>query len=397
MRQPGRYLLLHGRDSAARAYPHPPLCVVHPVVDPGAPATGRRPPGCARGVLACPRYAGNLCGPGPGLGAPGAGYGSWTAPAWRCVIVGLTRSTRGRIGKSRCKRGAPAKNWSYDRSTSQRRLRVVPYRAILDVPMELVRFVASLLAAERRARGTRKNTRSLTCQRQPVFALVWFRNKTDIPNLGRGFGLSQATAYRYLNEAIDVLAAQAPDLREALERAEHDGLPHLILNGKVVDTDRLHLKTLSTKGKTIDLWYSGKTHDSGGNIQAIFAPGGLPLWVSDVLPGKVHDITAARAHVLDVIRPFTTTMPVLADPGYEGAGKGVLTPVKQPSNGRELDLNTRTCNALLRSLRCLGERGFALLTQRWRTPQHVTLSPSRIGDIARAALVLVHFEHGVIT
>ncbi len=116
-----------------------------------------------------------------------------------------------------------------------------------------------------------------------------------------------------------------------------------------------------------------------------------------MLPGKVHDITAARAHVLDVIRPFTTTMPVLADPGYEGAGKGVLTPVKQPSNGRELDLNTRTCNALLRSLRCLGERGFALLTQRWRTLQHVTLSPSRIADIARAALVLVHFEHGVIT
>ncbi|WP_416986562.1 hypothetical protein, partial [Streptomyces sp. T028] len=28
------------------------------------------------------------------------------------------------------------------------------------------------------------------------------------------------------------------------------------------------------------------------------------------------------------------------------------------------------------------------LKQRWRTLQHVTLSPSRIGDIARAALVL---------
>jgi hypothetical protein len=38
-----------------------------------------------------------------------------------------------------------------------------------------------------------------------------------------------------------------------------------------------------------------------------------------------------------------------------------------------------------------------LLTQRWRTLQHVTLSPSRIGEIAKAALVLVHFEHGMIT
>jgi hypothetical protein len=176
---------------------------------------------------------------------------------------------------------------------------VIAYRAILDVPIQLARYVARRLAAERRARGTRKNTRALSCYRQAVFALVWFREKADIPNLGRGFGLSQATAYRYLNEAIDALAAQAPDLHEALQRAQRDGLPHLILDGKIVDTDRLHLKTLSTKGKTIDVWYSGKTHDFGGNIQAIFAPGGLPLWVSDVLPGNTHDLTAARAHVLD--------------------------------------------------------------------------------------------------
>jgi len=32
---------------------------------------------------------------------------------------------------------------------------------------------------------------------------------------------------------------------------------------------------------------------------------------------------------------------------------------------------------LLRSLRCLGERGFAQLTQRWRTLQHITLSPAK--------------------
>jgi hypothetical protein len=41
--------------------------------------------------------------------------------------------------------------------------------------------------------------------------------------------------------------------------------------------------------------------------------------------------------------------------------------------------------------------GFALLSQRWRTLQHVTASPSKIGDITRAALVLTHFEHGYIT
>ena len=71
--------------------------------------------------------------------------------------------------------------------------------------------------------------------------------------------------------------------------------------------------------------------------------------------------------------------------------------MRKPAGGRELDLDTRTRNALLRSLRCLGERGFALLSQRWQALQRVMLSPGKIGDIARAALVLVQFEHKMIT
>jgi DDE superfamily endonuclease len=71
-------------------------------------------------------------------------------------------------------------------------------------------------------------------------------------------------------------------------------------------------------------------------------------------------------------------------------------PIKQPADGQELDTGARIRNALLRSLRCLGERGFALLTQRWRTLQHITASPSKIGGIARAVLVLTHFEYGYI-
>jgi hypothetical protein len=170
-----------------------------------------------------------------------------------------------------------------------------------------------------------------------------------------------------------------------------------VLDGKVVDTDRLRVKTLSKKGKIIDAWYSGKTHDFGGNIQALFRPDGLPVWVSPVEPGGVHDLTAAREHVLGALYAAAGHgLPTLTDPGYEGAGHGVHTPVKQPADGSELDITTRTRNILLRSLRCLGERGFALLTQRWRTLQHVTLSPSKISKIARAALVLTHFEHSYL-
>jgi hypothetical protein len=165
----------------------------------------------------------------------------------------------------------------------------------------------------------------------------------------------------------------------------------------VVDTDRCREKTLSRKGKTIDLWYSGKNRDFGGNVQALFYPSGIPLWISDVLPGNVHDLAAARENVLGVPQPFLDAMPGLADPGYEDAGHGVHVPVKKPAGVKELDIDTRARTALLRLVRFLGERGFALLTQRWRTLQYVTASPGKIGLIVRAALVLVQFEHKMIT
>jgi hypothetical protein len=55
-----------------------------------------------------------------------------------------------------------------------------------------------------------------------------------------------------------VLAARAPGLQEQLERALAAGAPYLILDGKVVDADRRREKTLSRKGKAIDLWYSAR-------------------------------------------------------------------------------------------------------------------------------------------
>jgi hypothetical protein len=275
---------------------------------------------------------------------------------------------------------------------------VIAYRATLDVPRELVLFVAKLVWAERRRRGTPGGSRALTCFWEAVLALRWFRDRTCPDALARDHGISRATAYRYVDEVIEVLAAQAPDLRQALERAKDQGLSHVILDGKIIPADRCKESAISVKGQVIDLWYSGKAHTHGGNIQAVTAPDGFPLWVSDAEPGSVHDITAARAHALPALyRAAATGLPALADPGYDGAGIGIHMPVKQPADGRELDINTRTRNALQRSLRCLGERGFALLNQRWRTLQHITASPSKIGDIARAALVLTHFEHGYIT
>jgi len=275
---------------------------------------------------------------------------------------------------------------------------VIAYRATLDVPRELVQFVAKLLRDERQHRGTPAGSRALTCFWEAVLGVRWFRDRTAPEALARDHGVSRATAYRYVDEVIAVLAAQAPGLHQALERARDEGLPHVILDGTVIPCDRCKEPALSVKGEVIDLWYSGKAHCHGGNIQAVTAPGGFPLWVSPVEPGSVHDLTAARRHALPALyHAAATGLPALADLGYDGAGIGVHIPVKQPADRRDLDIDSRTRNAIHRSLRCRGERGFALLTQRWRTLQHITASPGKIGDIARAALVLTHYEHGYIT
>ena len=271
---------------------------------------------------------------------------------------------------------------------------MIAHRATLDVSRELARHLAWLLQLERRRRGTRSGARALTCFWQAVLGLRWFRDRTDPARLGCDHRISRATAYRYLDEVIDVLAGQAPDLHQALQHAQEQGMTSVILDGTVITTDRLGEKTTSMRGKTIDLWYSGKAGEHGGNIQALSAPNGFPLWVSDVEPGSTHDLTAAREHVLGALYAAASHgLSTLADAGYDGTGIGVHTPIKQPPGNQVLDADNRAYNALLRGMRSLGERGFALLTGRWRTLQHITASPRKTGSIIQAALTLTHLEH----
>ena len=101
------------------------------------------------------------------------------------------------------------------------------------------------------------------------------------------------------------------------------------------------------------------------------------MWISEVLPGNVYDLAAARETVLPVLRNYTGKMHGLADCGYEGAGHGIVTQVKKQKGVKELDINARTRDLLLSSVRCLGERGFALLSQRWKVLQDVAASSRR--------------------
>lgn len=161
----------------------------------------------------------------------------------------------------------------------------------------------------------------------------------------------------------------------------------MILDGTLIESDRV----AGVRENGNDLWFSQKHKAFCGNVQFLSGPDGAPLWVSDVEPGSTPDITAARIHALPALyKAAAQGLPTLADKGYIGAGIGIYVPVRRPKGWSEqaLHADTHTTNTLIRDLRALGERAAAELKERWRALKHVTLSPSRIGDIARAALVL---------
>jgi hypothetical protein len=266
--------------------------------------------------------------------------------------------------------------------------RATSYRATLDVPISTVWQLSGWLAVHRRRLGTRKGRRALSCYRQALLVLRWFRDDTRLRLLAADAGIAICTAYRYLHEGIDVLAAHAPDLHDVLARARRDGWSHLTLDGTLIQTDRVSTKKQETGH---DLWYSGKHKKHGGNVQVLCDPKGFPVWTSPVEPGSTHDITAARLHVLPTLYPAAAAgLPTLTDKGYDGAGIGIHTPVK----GRDLAPDTATRNRLLTALRALGERGNAILKTRWTALQRIRLCPRRIGDIVAAALVLSTLERG---
>jgi hypothetical protein len=268
---------------------------------------------------------------------------------------------------------------------------VIAYSATLDVPQDTATLLTELLVAERLRRGTGIGARAASCYEQAVLVLRWFREDTGMPTLACDAGVSVPTGYRYLHEGINVLAAQAPDLHDALEAGTAAGWSHVTVDGTLIRTDRCRTKNPDTGH---DLWFSGKHKAHGGNVQIISDPDGHPVAVSDVEPGSAHDLAAARATgFLGALHAAAALLglPALADKGYDGAGAGVLTPTK----GRGLHPDNLTRNLLIGCLRAEGERGIALLKTRWKALNRIRLCPQRIGAITKAALVLTRAERPI--
>jgi hypothetical protein len=280
---------------------------------------------------------------------------------------------------------------------------------VLPIGESTVARLAQLLEAERIQRRTRPGRRSLDARRQAILVLRWFSDATRVAQLATDNQISMSCAYRYLHEGIDVLAAAAPGLHGALLAARATGHTHVHLDGTLVRTDRSKSAGPTVRdGKRVDLWWSGKHHHHGGNVQVVTAPDGWPLWTSQVRPGREHDTTCARAHpgLFDALDAWTGPQhAVLADLGYEGEADRVTCPIKKPNppktpgsatrtaHAATLSVEQRTINLLHSATRALAERGNSLLKTTFKALRRVSLCPWRIGAITAAALVLLHTEH----
>ncbi len=112
---------------------------------------------------------------------------------------------------------------------------------------------------------------------------------------------------------------------------------------------------------------------------------GEVLWISPSLPGRTHDLTAARTHRIIRISEHQG-VPILADRAYQGAGPWLTTGLKRPPGG-ELTPTQRTVNRALAAARSPVEPGMARL-KACQIFRRSRISPNRMTVTAKAVLTL---------
>ncbi|MFF4402286.1 transposase family protein [Streptomyces sp. NPDC001480] len=250
------------------------------------------------------------------------------------------------------------------------------YPSGIDLSSSTLQFLARHLRLRRHEIGSR--WRRLPSGRQALLTLAHLRCGDTYGRLAAAFNVGIATVYRYIREAVDVLAALAPALEQAVSAAAMKAFE--ILDGTLLPIDRIVADRP---------FYSGKHKKHGMNVQVITDPFGRLLWVSPALPGAVHDIKAACTHGI----PAALTQASVrcwADKAYQGAGGTVRVPYR----GRwdKLSAGQRTVNASHAKIRALGEKAMATL-KTWRLLRKLRCGTTRVTTIVKAVLSLQLAAH----
>ncbi|MEV0935768.1 transposase family protein [Streptomyces phaeochromogenes] len=243
------------------------------------------------------------------------------------------------------------------------------YPSAIDLSTVHLRHLSRVLAVRRREIGSR--WRRPTPRRQALLALAHLRCGDTYAQLAAGFGIGIATVYRYVREAIDVLAALAPTLNEAMVMARSKA--YVILDGTVLPINRIAADRP---------YYSGKKRHHGMNVQVLTDPFGRLPWASPALPGATHDLTAAHEHgIIDA--PAEAGLKCWADKAYQGAAGNDRVPFK----GRRLKRWQRRHNTTHAKIRRVGEQAISTLKS-WRLLRKSRCSTNRITAIVKAVLTL---------
>jgi hypothetical protein len=253
---------------------------------------------------------------------------------------------------------------------------LLSYPSTIPLSTRTLNHLADLIRHHRAQIGCR--WRRLDPGRQALLALAHLRNGDTFTRLAGGFAIGTTTAWRYVREAINLLAAHADDLTATIRAVR---LAYTILDGTLIPIDRVADQKP---------YYSGKHKRHGVNVQVLADPAGRLVWASAALPGSTHDLTAARTlGLIDALADAEVM--TFADKGYQGAGGTIRTPFKRHRYRRRLSRNQKAVNRSHARIRALGERANATL-KTWKILVKLRCCPRRATNIVKAILVLQHIE-----
>ena len=265
------------------------------------------------------------------------------------------------------------------------------YPSGMTVSSHALRRVADTLRGHRRTLGTR--WRKLTAGRQALLVVAYLRKGETYADLACGFRIGTSTVYRYLREALELLAALAPTLEEAIDVAR--GKAFVILDGSLLRIDRVGMASRPTDqtARYDRQFYSGKHKCHGVNVQVIADPAGRPVWISPPLPGARHDMGAACEHgIIDALNDAGVL--AVADTAYQGGGPQVRVPQRRrrldPDTGhyRPLSDTQKDVNTAHARQRGPGERVNAEL-KNWKILRKIRSSPNNAARLVAAVQTLM--------